>query len=155
MELLDLLDHLDAHNVALELNGAGLKAVGSRPAVLEVADELRQHRDLLHADLVGVVTGHLLAFCDTCGAPTITSVKTSSGSARETWPACRDTPGCGGRTQHGAAIARHRPRPCDIAARANCPPPPARPAPPPKVPKSRLLGPRPPWPEPHSPRRNR
>lgn len=146
MMLLDLLDALDDNGVTLHLDGAGLKAVGPRPAVLEVADELRQHRDLLHAHLVGVVTGHVLAFCEGCHAPTVTSVKTSSGSARGTWPACRDRPGCGGRNQHGTALARHLPRPCDLAARANCPAPPSRPAPPRKVAKSRLLGPPAPWP---------
>jgi hypothetical protein len=146
MELLDLLDHLDAHGVALELNGDRIKALGPRDAIEAVGDDLRAHRDLLRAHLIGVATGHLLAFCEECHAPTLTAAKKPDGSDRETWPTCRDRPGCGGRTQHGTAVARHRPRPCDLAARRDSPaPPPAR-RPPPALPKARLLGPPAQWP---------
>lgn len=146
MDLLDLLDALDEHGVTLQLTGATFAAEGPRSALDALSGDLRAHRDLLHAHLVGVATGHLLAFCETCNAPTITNVKTSSGSVRETWPPCRHTPGCGGRNQHGTAKARHRPRPADLDARQGCPSPPAAAKPPPRVPTSRLLGPRPPWP---------
>ena len=156
MDLHDLLDAVDHHHVELELGpDRRIRARGPRAALAELGPTIRTNHVLLVAHLLGLASGHVLAFCDTCGAATVTAVKTSSGSTRETWPACRDRPGCGGRTQHGAAVARHRPRPCDLAARAGCPAPPSRPAPPLKVAKSRLLGPPAPWPEPRSPRENR
>lgn len=147
MDLHDLLDAVDHHHVELELGpDRRIRARGPRAALAELGPTIRTNHVLLVAHLLGVVTGHVLAFCEGCNAPTITSVKTSSGSKRESWPACRMTPGCGGRNQHGTAAARHLPRPCDLAARAGCPPPPSRPTPPPKAVKARLLGPPAPWP---------
>ena len=148
MLLHELLDHLDDLAVTLTLTETGIRATGPSAAIAALSADLRLHRDLLHAHLVGVGTGHTLAFCEECKAPTITAVKTTAGKSRDTWPTCRDTPGCGGRNQHGTALARHRPRPADLAARTNCPAPPSTPRPPAKVDKRRLLGPRPPWPSP-------
>ncbi len=146
MELLDLLDALDAHAVTLQLDGNRMRATGPRSAIDLLADDLRLHRDLLHAHLVGIATGHLLAFCEDCQAPTITAAKAPGGTQRTTWPTCRHRPGCGGRNQNGAPMSRHVPRPQDVTGRRDSPaPPPAR-RPPPKAPKARLLGPRPPWP---------
>lgn len=148
MKLLDLLDHLDDHGVALELHGDRIRATGPRHAIEAVSDDLRAHRDLLHAHLVGVYTGHLLAFCEECNAPTVTAVKKPGGGERTTWPTCRDRPGCGGRTQHSAPKARCHPRPVDLDARGDAPAPPTATRQPPKADRSRLLGPHPPWPEP-------
>jgi hypothetical protein len=78
MDLLDLLDHLDAHAVTLRLDGNRIRAAGPHSAVDLLADDLRRHRDLLHAHLVGIATGHLLAFCEECHAPTITPAKPRS-----------------------------------------------------------------------------
>ena len=149
MNLLDTLDLLDVRGVTLRLDGHRIKAAGPPDAIDALSDDLRQHRDLLHAHVLGVASGHLLAFCDECGEATITAVKDSSGRPRSShdeddgyydrWPHCRMTPGCSG---------RHHPRPADLAARANCPAPPSTPRPPAKVDKRRLLGPRPPWPSP-------
>lgn len=146
MLLLDLLDDLDRSGVTLRLSGTRITAQGSRHAVEELAPALRAHRDLLAAHLVGVETGHLLAFCEECGAPTITAAKLPSGAPRKNWPRCRDRPACGGRDQHGTPRARHVPRPTDLASRRAAPAPPPSPKPPPKVDRRRLFGPRPPWP---------
>lgn len=148
MDLLDLLDHLDDHGVALELNGDRIKAHGPRDAIEAVGDDLSANRDLLHAHLVGVFTGHLLAFCDQCHAPTLAAAKKPDGSARSTWPTCRDRPGCGGRNQHGTPSGRCVPRPTDIEARRDSPAPPTAARTPPKPRSIRLLGPRPQWPTP-------
>ncbi len=51
MELLDLLDALDAHAVTLQLDGNRMRATGPRSAIDLLADDLRLHRDLLHAPL--------------------------------------------------------------------------------------------------------
>ncbi|CAN5764791.1 hypothetical protein BH23ACT2_BH23ACT2_01590 [soil metagenome] len=144
--LAQLLDTLDDLDVSFGLDGDGNVYRQGPPEVLAALEPaLGEHRDLLHARLVGAATGSVLAFCDQCGEPTVTAAVMPDGKARDTWPRCRRSPTCGGRDQHGA-IGRHRPRPRDLEARDGGPRPPAAPKPPPKSPTSRLLGPRPPWP---------
>lgn len=127
MRLLDLLDALDAAGVTLIATGGRIAARGPRPAIAAHRDAIAEHRDLLLAHLIGRRTGHLLAFCETCGAATITAAKTTGGKLRDSWPACRETPGCGGVDQHHVARARHVPRPVDLAAMRDAPAPPTRP----------------------------
>lgn len=146
MDLLALLDALDDSPATLTLTTEGrlrLEGTSAERESLRVAIAL--HRDLLAAHLTGRRTGHLVAFCEACGAPTITAAKKPNGDPRDNWPTCRWTPGCGGRNQHGTAKARHLPRPRDLAAMRDAPAPPAQPKAPPKVDGRRLLGPRPPW----------
>ena len=146
MLLLDLLNKLDAAGVTLTLTGTNIKASGPRSAVADLGPAIREHRDLLAAHLIGRAEGHLLAFCQSCGAPTMTAAKKPTGKPRETWPTCRARPGCGGRNQHGVATARHIPRPGDLDAMRDAKAPPALAKAPPKIDSRRLLGPRPPWP---------
>jgi len=146
VDLLDLLNAIDDAGITLTLDGGAFKVGGPRHAMDALRADIKTHRDLLHAHLVGIATGYLLAFCETCQAPTITAAKAPGGTQRTTWPTCRSHPGCGGRNQHGTPTSRHLPRPKDLTARRDSPaPPPAR-RPPPKTRKTRLLGPRPPWP---------
>lgn len=146
MRLRDLLEALDDAGVTLTLSGASIRASGPRSAVDTFATAITEHRDLIVAHVHGRTTGHVLAFCETCGEPTMTAAKTTTGKARDTWPTCRVTPGCGGRNQHGTATARHVPRPADLEAVRNAPAPPPGCQPPKSVAKARLLGPRPDWP---------
>lgn len=147
MDLRDTLDALDAAPVTLTLDKDGsIRLAGPAWALDALRADVTQHRDLLAAHLAGRRTGHLVAFCETCGAPTMTAAKKPTGQARDIWPTCRMTPGCGGRNQHGAARSRHRPRPGDVASMRDAPAPPAQPTAPPKVATRRLLGRRPTYP---------
>ena len=146
MLLLDLLNALDDADIVLSLTGATFTAKGPTASLEALGCEIAAHRDLLFAHLVGVETGHVLAFCEVCMAPTMTAAKQPGGGDREKWPTCRDRPGCGGRDQHGTPAARCHPRPSDLAARRDSPAPPTAARQPPKPASARLLGPRPPWP---------
>lgn len=127
MMLIDLLAALDGSSIRLTLDTAGqLMATGSTRQIAALAPELSRHRQILTAALVARRTGHLLAFCATCGEPTLTAAKTPAGKARGNWPRCRMTPGCGGYTQHRSPTSRHVPRPEDLDAMRDCPAPPAQ-----------------------------
>lgn len=140
MRLLDLLDRLDETGVTLTMHRGQIRAAGTRGSIAIVGPAITEHRDLLAAHLAGIHTGHLLAFCEGCGAPTMTAAKTPAGKHRDNWPRCRDTPACGGRTQHGASVNRHTPRPVDLERWANCPPPPPQPRPPANATTNRYTG---------------
>ena len=143
MDLRTLLALLDAHGAELALDGDRLKLTGPDDVVDSptVGTTIRQHRDLLRAHLIGRVTGQLLAFCSSCGEPTMTAAFTSDRKRRKTWPTCRVTHGCQG---------RHEPRDVDVETwrAAGAPAPPKQAKPHPKVDDRVLLGPRPTWPYP-------
>lgn len=128
MLLRDLLDAPDNTGVTITTTNGTLSATGPRRAVTELGPAIRTHRDILAAALVGRRSGHVLAFCTGCGAATLTAAKTPAGKIRDTWPACRETPRCGGADQHGVAKSRHVPRPVDLEAMRDAPAPPTRPA---------------------------
>lgn len=147
-DLAQLLDTLDDLDVTSGIDADGNPHHRGPPGVLAALEPaLGEHRDLLAAHVQGAATGHLLAFCDHCGEPTITAAVKPGGKPRTVWPRCRRSPSCGGTDQHGA-VGRHRPRPSDIEARDGGPRPPTSPKPPPKPASARLLGPRPSWPDP-------
>ncbi len=134
-QLLDIIDH--DPDVHIEVSGHRIRLTGSPLSRAVVRADVAHHRDLLMAHLRGVDTGHVLAFCDTCGAATVTAAKAPHGKERTNWPTCRETPRCTG---------HHRPRPADLARRRDAPAPPPQPQPSPAEHKGRLLGPRPPYP---------
>jgi len=136
MDLLQLLDTIDTTDLNLDKVDGRLKLTGPAVDRAPVRAAVSQHRDLLLAHLHGIHTGHLLAFCDTCGAATLTAAKAPYGKERTTWPTCRMTPGCPG---------HHHPRPADLTRWCDAPSPPPQTQPPRARHKGRLLGLWPPY----------
>jgi hypothetical protein len=107
MDLLELLDHLDAEGVELSLvstpEGVRVRTRGRRLDG-NIAAAMTEHRIMVANTLIGRQTGHAPAPCSTCGAVSFVAVRGPNGQRRNTWPQCRMTPGCAG---------RHEPRPID------------------------------------------
>ena len=138
MEPLELLDHLDELGITITTSVDNqvtrLVVDAPRDAITpELADDIRHHRDLIVATVIGRRTGYALAPCTSCGGLSMVQVARNKRPKTKSspWPTCRTTPRCGG---------HHVPRYADTARVADRPNI-AEASPPPRAGKARLLGP--------------
>lgn len=106
MNVLDLLDQLEAHGVRLSVRD-GNRLVTRSPGGIptELVPHLRHHRDVIVAALNGFRLGVPLAPCTHCGRVSAVALRDQAHRPRKVWPRCRMKPGCPG---------RHMPRHVDL-----------------------------------------
>ncbi len=143
MDLRDMLDRLDRAGAHLGSGAGGLHLTAPRTVRTdpEVRDTIRSNRGLLLASIAAGHTGHVIGFCDRCGAASLVHF-----NPRGKPPRCRITPGCDG---------RHHPRVRDVQRMRDtgAPAQPAQTRPAARPARKRFLGPFAAWPTP--PRRPR
>ena len=137
MTLIELLDHLDLHDCTLRATTTSLHLLGPGRVRKdpEVLAALKANKLLLIWHVYSRRTGHSLGFCTECSLPSLVHFRPSAK-----FPKCRMTPKCEG---------RHEPREADrkLLKKLKAPPRPTIPRVPATPEKSRLLGPRPTFPD--------